>query len=410
MKRRVLLVSLLAAGLICASPQTENVPAQIIGAFGATRAPSIAVNQKDHLYLAMSVATSVTGGPHSQIFFAVSVDGGVNWDNLPRTRNLSSSPGEAFGPSLAITKVGGIRAYLTYHDNSNGITQAYLARSKKKAKFREPENITRGAVGAFDPRVALDSTEAVNIVWGDTTGGRRRVVFVRSADLGATFSTAFDVSRSAGLAFDPEIAIDDLDAINVVWDDTAAGIGAIMFSRSIDGGLSFSQPLQVSTGDNNSTAAHIAIGSTGAIHVVWVETISAENQVMYSRSTDQGATFSKPINLTNTPGADIRKPLLAVFGEKVYVTYHDDNPDSHQVFLVKSENSGERFSAPAQVSDASRRRGQGHSPSMAFDSRGRLHVVWIDSSILGNDEGILFYSRSEDGTRFTPQRMILAAL
>lgn len=405
------MLSLLAAGLIFAGSKTRQVPAQVFGTFGATRAPAIAVNKKGHLYLAMSVATSLTGGPHSQIFFAVSVDGGANWDNLPRTRNLSASPGEAFGPSLAVTKEGAIRAYLTYHDNSiAGVTQAFLLRSKKKAKFRAPSDITPGLVGAFDPRVALDSTEAVNIVWGDTTGGGRRVVFVRSTDLGATFSMPLELSQSTGLAFEPEMAIDDSDAVNVVWEDTGPGVSVIMLSRSTDGGETFSSPQQVSSGINEAIDPHIAAGPGGAIHVAWLETVGAETQVFYSRSTDLGFTFTGPMSVTSQPGAEARKALLAVFGERVYITYHDEAPDSHQVFLVRSENSGERFMQPVQVSDAARRRGQGHSPSMVFDNKGRLHIVWIDSSVLGNDEGILFYSHSDDGARFSPQRMILAAL
>lgn len=411
MKKRVLLLSLLTAGLVFTGSRTGQVPAQIIGSFGATRAPSIAVNKRGHLYLAMSVATSLTGGPHSQIFFAVSVDAGVTWDNLPRTRNLSASPGEAFGPSLAVTKEGAIRSYLVYHDNSiGGVTQAFLLRSKKKARFRAPADITPGLVGAFDPRVALDSSEAVNVVWGDTTGGGRRVVFVRSTDLGATFSMPLELSQSTGQAFEPEIAIDDADAINVVWEDTGPGVSVIKVSRSTDGGETFSSPQQVSSGINEAIDPHIAVGPGSTIHVVWLETVGAETQVFYSRSTDLGFTFTDPMNVSDQPGAEARKALLAVFGEKVYITYHDEAPDSRQVFLLRSGNSGERFMQPVQVSDAARRRGQAHSPSMAFDQHGKLHIVWIDSSILGSDEGILFYSNSDDGAKFSPQRMILAAL
>jgi hypothetical protein len=47
---------------------------------------------------------------------------------------------------------------------------------------------------------------------------------------------------------------------------------------------------------------------------------------------------------------------------------------------------------------------------MAVDSRGVLHIVWIDASVIGNDEGLLFYSNSTDGQKFSDQFMILAVI
>lgn len=197
------------------SPLSSRARAQ--GFFGAQRFPAIDVDSADNLYLMMSVATAPASEhrPHSQIFFTMSRNGGADWDNLPQTRNLSKSPGEAFGPSLAVNKNGTARVYVAYHDNSTGTTQAYLIRTKKKQKFRKPANITPHGGGAFAPRVALDSNEAVNIVWGDTNDNLGKVIFVRSTDQGATFTEPLDVSRSSGVAFDPEIAVDSSDAINV---------------------------------------------------------------------------------------------------------------------------------------------------------------------------------------------------
>ena len=47
---------------------------------------------------------------------------------------------------------------------------------------------------------------------------------------------------------------------------------------------------------------------------------------------------------------------------------------------------------------------------MVVDSRGVLHIVWIDASIVGNDEGLLFYSNSRNGHQFSEERMILAVI
>jgi hypothetical protein len=398
--------------LALAIASVRPASAQLPGHFGATRAPAIAVDKSDDLYVTMSVATkpASAGTPGSQTFFTISKNGGRTWNNLPFTKNLSKSRGEAFGPSIALTRSGTTRAYIVYHDNSNGDTQAYLVRSKKKAKFRSPKNITPGDGGAFAPRVALDSSEAVNVVWGDTTGSGRKVVFIRSTDQGATFGDTVDVSRSSGDAFEPEIAIDSTDAINVVWQDNRDGEDAIMFSRSTDGGETFSEPLPVSSGEGRATESHIAVDASNRIHVVWVDESGGDFQIFYSRSTDEGQSFSEPFNVSDDAGEEFHKPYVAASGDTVYVAYQRDSGRSKQVLLVRSSNAGESFSDAEQVSQAEPGRGRAHSPAIAFDSEGRLHIVWIDTTVVGNDEGLLYYSNTRNGTSFAPQQVLIAGL
>src|ERR1044071_5413867 len=222
MYKRYAFVLLVASVFVLAAlnPFPRRVQAQVPTLFGSTRFPALDIDKDDHLYLMMSVATAPASEhrPHSQIFFTLSKDGGAHWDNFPETRNLSKSKGEAFGPSLVVTKTGTLRSYVVYHDDSTGTNEAYLLRTKKKTKYKKPKLLTPGGGGAFSPRVALDSAEAVNIVFGDTTGGVRRVTFIRSVDHGKTFSDPLTLSRASEGAFEPEIAVDPDDAINVVWE------------------------------------------------------------------------------------------------------------------------------------------------------------------------------------------------
>jgi hypothetical protein len=412
-----LLAALVTFGIAGSTQLSRSTHAQGVF-FGAQRFPAIDVDSGDNLYLMMSVATAPASAhtPHSQIFFTMSRNGGDDWDNLPETRNLSNSPGEAFGPSLAINKTGKVRIYVSYHDNSSGTTQAYLIGTKKKTKFRQPQNITPDAGGAFAPRVALDSNEGVNIVWGDTKDNLGRVIFVRSTDQGSTFTDPLDVSRSSGIAFDPEIVVDPSDAINVAWQDTAPGISVIMFSRSTDGGRTFSEPLQVSTGTGPATEAAIGCDSAGRLSVVWVDESSGNAEAFYSRSTDNGNTFSEPINVSRFTDDDIHKPTVITFQNTVYMAFQngdlfgEESIKNRQVFLATSANAGVSFGEVQTVSHAQNNIGRAHSPAMAVDSRGVLHIVWIDASVVGNDEGLLFYSNSTNGQKFSKQLMILAVI
>src|SRR5215813_1818291 len=112
MNKKAIVVALFAIIFVLAATgiAPRPVSAQFPMSFGSTRYPALAVDSNDVLYMAMSVATG-TSRPHSQIFFTQSNDSGANWDNLPQTRNLTKSPGEAFGPSLGVTRQGGLRLY-----------------------------------------------------------------------------------------------------------------------------------------------------------------------------------------------------------------------------------------------------------------------------------------------------------
>ena len=416
MNRKVTFVFLFALVFVLASAGLAPRPisAQAPMFFGATRFPAIEVDGNDNLYLAMSVATAPASEhrPHSQIFFTQSKDGGNNWDNLPQTRNLTNSPGEAFGPSLAVSKQGPLRVYIAYHDNSTGTTEAYLLRTKKKTKFRKPQLLTPGDGGGFSPRLGMDSGGNLNLVYGDTTGGVRRVLFLRSTDEGETFSAPRPVSGDSNAAFEPEIAVTPGDAINVAWEDAASGTSAILFARSTDNGATFSSPKQVSRDAGNATEAHIAADGAGHLSVVWVQAVGGDKHTFYSRSTDNGQTFSEPLQLTTAPGTSVSKPLALAFQNVVYVAYQNEAPNHMQVYLVKSEDGGATFGDPVQVSNADNRCGRAHSAAMAVDSQGTLHMVWIDASHVQGctDEGLLFYSRSGNGRKFSAEQLILAAI
>lgn len=392
----------------------RRAQAQVPAFFGSTRFPAIDVDGNDHLYLMMSVATAPASEhrPHSQIFFTLSKDGGAHWDNSPETRNLTKSKGEAFGPSVAVTKGEALHAYVVYHDDSSGLNEAYLLRTKKKTKFRKPQILTEGGGGAFAPRLALDSAEALNIVYGDTTGNVRRVSFIRSTDEGVTFTNPITLSGASGGAFEPELAVDPSDALNVAWEDSAVGAGAIMFARSTDGGQTFSAPMQISTGSGKATQAAIVSDSAGRLSITWVQEVGDEIQAFYARSTDHGKTFSAPLNVSNKAGALISKPLLTTFQDTVYLAYQNEANKDMQVYLRKSDDAGVTFSSAVQVSNANNNCGRAHSAAMVVDSEGVLHIVWIDASrvSLCNDEGVLFYSNSKDGRRFSPEQMILALI
>jgi len=342
--------------------------------------------------------------------FTESTDGGKTWDNMPLTRNLSNSEINGIGalfPRIAISRVGKTRAYVVYDDDTGGPRQAYFIRSKKNAAFKRPNILSSRRDGGFTPVVDVDSTGTIFVAWASSASFARQVVFLRSTDLGITFTDPINISNSAGEAFAPVIAISDNDAVNLAWQDTRSGHGEIFYSRSTDGGATFSSPRRVSAGPGAASSPEIVVDRLGGLSIAWIEPQeTGGSRIMISRTVDGGRTFSAPSVVTSGRFADYSE--LAIWGARgtTYIAFTDDNAE--QVFLTQAASNLLSFSAPVQLSHSDTGKGRAHSPSIAVDGNGRIHAVWIDSSVLGNDEGLLVYRSSPDGQTFTAPVLILA--
>jgi len=408
-----------------ARAQSQTVP-------GIQREPHLVVDKDNNLLLVTAVgASDAAGRQGAQILFTRSVDGGANWDNKPLTRNLSNSPINGVGalfPRIAVTKTGKTRVYVVYDDDSAGPRQAYCVRSSKNTNFKRSAGLSSGSDGGLAPVVDTDSAGTVNVAWAGSINSPRQVVFARSTDQGLTFSQPINVSNSTGEGFDPAIAIGADDAINLAWEDTGSGIGQILFSRSTDGGVSFSIPRQVSAALGEASDTEIAIDSQGRIIVAWIEEQPAGGTRIAISSTSVGGAafsapdgafsaadgagfapdgeFSAPLIVTSGPDAEFEYLAMVARGTTIYLTYGDD--DAQQVYLTQSRSDVLNFSKPLQLSDADANKGEAKSPSVAVDGNGRIHVVWIDTSILGGDHGVVIYRSSSDGQSFTPPVLIPA--
>ncbi len=77
-----------------------------------------------------------------------------------------------------------------------------------------------------------------------------------------------------------------------------SGNNEIVFARSTDHGATFSHPTKISAGVKDNQFADIAVTSNGTVYVAWRQFESSRGQqraaVVYVRSTDGGASFTKP--------------------------------------------------------------------------------------------------------------------
>src|SRR5262249_15012407 len=85
--------------------------------------------------------------------------------------------------------------------------------------------------------------------------------------------------------------------VYVAWDQTNgfASNNAVLFSRSTDHGLTFSQPVKVTPNEHGPASfADLAVGPDGAVYLAFVSYPSSSrpsSDIWLSKSTDGGASF-----------------------------------------------------------------------------------------------------------------------
>ncbi|HEX8890277.1 MAG TPA: sialidase family protein [Pyrinomonadaceae bacterium] len=194
----------------------------------------------------------------------------------------------------------------------------------------------------------------------------------------------------------------------------------IYFSRSTDGGKTFSMPFRISdTGgdcidsDNTVEGAVPAIGPKGEVYVVWAGPLG----LVFDKSLDGGLTFGKDKVIGQIPGGwDFPMPGLdrangmPVTGVDLsngphkgtlYINWTDERNGDQDVFVASSADGGETWSQPVRVNDDAIKNGKAQFFTwMAVDPvDGSVNTVFYDRRDTEGTMTRLTMARSTDGGR-----------
>jgi hypothetical protein len=182
---------------------------------------------------------------------------------------------------------------------------------------------------------------------------------------------------------------------NVYFADTnfhgARGSSPVVFSRSTDGGATWSSPRTISTGGqqgaSHNQGADIAVAPDGTVYVAF-EAFSQQglDTINLVKSTDCGSHWTQPV-IVNTidapqaPGVAFRTPTFAFVATDttdsslVYVAYQSFAGD-YDIYAQRSTNGGASFGSAVQVNDDPGARHQVF-PTIEVSNHA-LHVAWYD--------------------------------
>ena len=348
MKIRILLFSMFVAFLTSSFGQFENVllpiPKKATYPYSQVE-PSIFINPKNTNEI---IAASVMND------YYYSKDGGATW----KSKSIKSKWGVNGDPCMLIDTLG--RYYYFHLSNINGqplVGGMVCQRSKKlKGKFRKEGHTINNGKYHDKQWVSLDPrTNHIYMTW-----------------------TQFDGYDSD----DPE------------------DFSHIVFSKTEDGGLTWSVPVQISNvpgdcKDNDLTAegAVPAVGPNGEIYVAW----SRNDSLWFNRSMDDGKTwFEKETYVASQPnGWVIDIPGIyrcnglpvtvcdlspSEHNGTIYVNWADqrNGEDDTDIWIVKSNDKGNTWSEPKRINDDSSKNHQFLTWLTVDQTNGYLYSVFYD--------------------------------
>jgi hypothetical protein len=213
-------------------------------------------------------------------------------------------------------------------------------------------------------------------------------------------NTMVNVANNAGAQYNPTIAINYQNPANavIVWQDTALAYPRIGFAYTHNGGQAWTDALLNLPSYASQSEPSIAADSNGNFFLCMIagDTSSqAVSSIIILKSTDGGSDWSQPI-IAVFGGSEYHDimPKMTVdntpFGSRgfIYVTWvrYADDISSSLVYSTLSDNGGQSFYPPVQVSDdPGIVRWPNVSIRSAFDN-GDVDVCWYRSHY----PGILF--------------------
>ena len=325
----------------------------------------------------------------------------------PRVRDLAHGK----RPAMAADPRG--RLHLVFEGHAKGskvIDILYSQSSDRGLHWSEPRNISQTSGTSSDPVIAVEQGGGIDVAWCDTTSGRTHpdIYFTRSADGGKSWSKAADVSETPGISSQPALATGPDNSIHIVWVDTSADSDSpdVWYASSKDG-EAFTKPLDISLTPGISNQPTVAVSPDGLAHVAWVDTSSGKEKpnVFYARTTKNG-TWTGASNMSNSRGATSHPRIVCGIRGQIYLTWTDysKKKKAPDIFLAVSSDGG----AFSEARNLSMTTGFSVEPAIATDSAGRVVEVWTDSSH-GSTSPDIWGAWSKDGGQSFSRAVNLSA-
>jgi hypothetical protein len=218
----------------------------------------------------------------------------------------------------------------------------------QNSSYVSPINLSTNPGHSQNPEIVTDGAY-VYTLWMDDTHGNKDIYFKRSVDNGITFGNTINLSNNPGGSLNPRmVASRSTSNLYVVWEHIPGNNGEIFFTRSTDSGQTFEKPIVIGNNSGLNGFPQIALSENNTnVYVVWHD---AQNGIMLGRSSDDGSTFETAISLSDK-NKDSQNPQIVVSQDNnVYVAWQS-NPQGRngEIVFTRSTDNGTSFENPVSL-------------------------------------------------------------
>ena len=362
--------------------------------------PSIRLTTSDSAsHNSMTPARSIAVGPSGcihvvfydhrtgsdQIYYKRSSDSGAAWSADTLLSNGAGFKGE---PAVAAS---GACVHVVWEDRDSGFNSGIRYRRSTDAglTWLAETLLAAAAYGCRNPAVAAQDS-FVHVAWADDSAGRE-LYYRRSTDYGATWSDKVKLTNDIQESWHPSLALHD-SFVHLAWRDWRDHSFQVYYKRSTDYGASWGEDERLSGGASPGSYNPCIAADSGLVHVVWWDTRSTPFEIYYKNSTDEGATWSDDIRLTDDTTGSYNM-TVAARGTTVHVMWEALYNTSYLMYKF-STDGGSTWSTDTALTVTPDYWSVTPCATMDGDD---LHVIWTD--LRDSEYGEIYYQRKlEAGT------------
>jgi hypothetical protein len=246
---------------------------------GDARHPIVILGPKDRLL-------AVWNGSDGGIYFSLADAGQASTSSDWATpRKLPSLYSQNSSPDIIIDKTGAICvAYAVPLNEGRGI---YLTKSQDEGKtWSEPIQIFNASAAGWemvnDPHLALTSEGHLHVLWTKFTipfgEGSQALYYARSEDGGLKWSDAQVVVEKPIIW--SELIGGDGSSIYRVWQENINGLSVIFYQTSLDHGVTWSHPNNISSFSKSLGTEILTVDPIGRLHLVQIASIGQSKFIL----------------------------------------------------------------------------------------------------------------------------------
>lgn len=350
-------------------------------------------NGGSKLFVAMIVADP-TGGVGLR--FTRSDDMGATWSAPVVVVDESVSAHGVWGVRIATGPAG--KGAVVMRGNA-GRDAFVSATADDGATWTSPVRIDAGVpagsslVSAVD--VAMDGASRIYAVFTQDRGSGDRVFFSRSTDGGVTFSPEVEVPlAAAGRSANPDVgAAQDGNLLVALWD--CSDVDRVYVLRSVDQGASFTTVLTRLV-SNTGTALRPSLVIDGATATTFLHYVDGSNALRVERSTNAGLTWgASPVTASTTAAGYFSErdsdPIVFMrltSPSNWIIAWSDQRSDSYarirtDIYARASTNDGVSYGAEARVDSGAAGAAYSRLTGLTAHSANNAFLAYTD----GRDDG-----------------------